>query len=277
MKKVFAILMILVLAAAGFAWTNLGEGQVDAAIDVDSAVITAMESQILASTIQIELFDHGRIEGNVRQVRTSRGFGTVVQYEGQRFILTHNHWSIPAAELNRAEIRDGAGQTLLILESPTFYSLVRYQDGGTMLLDAPQGLAGVNAAELGPGADVQVGSTVWLATYDIASGQGIKIETAWVREVAGTAIPGRLTLQGQETAVISGDSGGGVWTNGKLVANLWTVQVAEQTWGLGINLNRPTGSIMAGIQPLPGAAGVTAADLAADMAVDDGFERRMQQ
>ena len=277
MKKVVAFLMILVFVGGGFGLLNLGERQADAAVNLDTTAIAAMEAQILASTVQIELFDNGRIEGNVRQVRTSRGFGTVVQNEGQRFILTHNHWSIPAAELNRVEIRNGAGQTLLVLEGATFYSLVRYQDGGTMLLDVPQELAGVNAAELGDGAAVQVGSTVWLATYDVAAGQGIKIETAWVREVEGSAVPGRLMLEGQETAVISGDSGGGVWADGKLVGNLWTIQVAEQTWGLGISLNRPTGSIVAGMQPLPGAVGLTAADLMFDSAGDVGFERGMAE
>jgi hypothetical protein len=236
-----------------------------------------MEAQILASTVQIELFDNGRIEGNQRYIQTSRGFGTVVQYEGQRFILTHNHWSIPAAELNRTEIRNGAGQTLLVLEGATFYSLVRYQDGGTMLLVAPQGLAGVNAAELGDGSAMQVGNTAWLATYDVEAGQGVKIETAWVREVDGTAVPGRLMIQSQETAVISGDSGGGVWADGKLVGNLWTIQVAEREWGFGIAQERPTGSIVAGMQPLPGAVGLTAADLTAETAVDDGFERGTQQ
>lgn len=276
MKKVFAILMILVFVG-GFGLSQLGERQADAAVNMEAATIAAMEAQILASTVQIELFDNGRIEGDVRQIRTSRGFGTVVQYEGQRFILTHNHWSIPAAELNRMEIRNGAGQTLLVLEGATFYSLVRYQDGGTMLLEAPVGLVGVKAAELGNGAAVQVGSTVWLATYDMEAGQGTEIETAWVREVEGTAVPGRLMLEGQETAVISGDSGGGVWADGKLVGNLWTIQVAERTWGLGISLNRPTGSIVAGMLPLPGAVGLTAADLMFDSAGDAGFERGIQE
>jgi hypothetical protein len=277
MKKVLIILVGLVFAVGGFAWSFLGVGerQADAAGNVAATEIAATEAQILASTVQIELFDNGRVEGDIRQIRTSRGFGTVVQFEGQRFILTHNHWSISAAELNRAEIRNGAGQTLLVLDGPAFYSLARYLDGGTLLLAAPAGLAGVNAAELGDASTLPISSTVWLATYDIERGQGIQIETAWVREVDGAAVPGRLMLEGQEMAVISGDSGGGVWANSKLIGNLWTIQVAEQTWGLGISLNRPTGSIVAGMQPLPGAVGLTAVDLMFDSAGDGGFERGM--
>lgn len=277
MKQLIAILMILVFVGGGFGLSHLGEKQADAAVNMEATAIAAMEAQILAGTVQIELFENGRIEGSTRQTRTSRGFGTVVQHQGRRFILTHNHWSIPAADLNRVEIRNGTGQTLLILDGGAFYNLIRYQDGGTLLLDAPPELAGLNAAELGSGADVQVGSTVWLATYDIAAGQGLKIETAWVREVDGTAIPGRLTLQGQETAVISGDSGGGVWANGKLVANLWTIQVAERTWGLGISQQRPTGSIVAGIQPLSGVLGLTTADLMSDSTGDTDFERGLNE
>jgi hypothetical protein len=276
MKKGLVILGIFILICGVFALPHLGEGQAVAAIDVEATAVEVMEAQILASTVQIELFGNGRIEGNQRHIQTSRGFGTIVQYEGRRFILTHNHWSIPAAELSRAEIRTAEGVLLLILEGPTFYNLARYRDGGTMLLDPPAELTEAEAAELGDSSAVQIGSTVWLATYDVDQGHSIKIDTAWVQKIDTNIVPGRLHLRGQETAVNSGDSGGGVWANGKLVANLWTIQVAEQTWGLGISLNRSTGSIVAGMQPLPGAAGVTLTNLTAETAVDGGFERGMQ-
>lgn len=273
MKKVIAILAVLVFVGGGFGWAHPGSEQADAAVKVEAPAIAALEAQILDSTVQIEMFDAGQVEGSIRQVRTSQGFGSVVQYGGQRFILTHNHWSIPTAELNRVEIRNRTGQTLLVLDDAAFSSLVRYQDSGTMLLAAPAELAEAEAAELGDSSAVQVGSTVWLATHDVEQGQRIKIETAWVQEIDANIAPARLYLRGQETAVTCGDSGGGVWANGKLVANLWTIKVAKQTWELGISLYRPTGSIVAAIQPLPGAAGISAADLMAETAVDGGFER----
>lgn len=276
MKKAIVLLIGSVIATVGLAWLFLGisQGQAKAVGNVAAAEIASMEARILASTVQIELFDYGRIEGGVRQIRTSQGFGTVVQSEGQRFILTHNHWSVRASELNRVEIRNGLGQNLLVLAGSVFNSLVRYNDGGTMLLEAPPELAGVNAAELGDATALDIGSTVWLATYNAAASQGIEIETAWVREVDGTAVPGRLLLEGQGAAINSGTSGGGVWVDGKLVGNLWTIQVGEG--GLGLSQQRPTGFIVAGIQPIPGAIGLTAADLIRDSDGITDYERGLE-
>ena len=276
MKKVVVVLVMLVLIVGIFTVSHFGEGQAVAAIDVEATVIAAMKAQILASTVQIEMFDMGRIEEGLRHVRTSRGFGTVVQYEGRRFILTHNHWSIPAAELSRVAFRNGAGDGLLVLDGAAFYGLVRYADGGTMLLDAPVGLSEVSAAELGDRAALAVGDTVWLATYDYEDGIGVWIETAWIEEVEGSYVPGRLMLRGEETAVTSGDSGGGVWVDGKVVGNLWAIQVAKSEWLGGIERRRPIGSIVAGLEPLSGVIGLSADDLMLEPIGVTDFERGME-
>lgn len=266
------IFISLVFVVVGYALWPMDEEQAVAASDGGGTAVTTMESQVLASTIQIEMFAEEWVEGGLGHIRTSRGLGTVVQYGGQRFILTHNHWSIPQSEISQVEFRNSVGDGLLALDGVAFYGLVRYLDEGTLLLDAPAGLDGVAAAELGDGSTLQVGSPAWLATYDDGNGLGIKIETAWVKEVDGSAIPGRLILEGQETAVISGDSGGGVWLDGKVVGNLWAIRVAESRGLGGVAQQIPTGSIVAGIQVLSGVLKVRAGDLEVDMAVENGYE-----
>lgn len=265
------IFISLVFVVVGYLLWPVDEEQAVAASDGEETAVMATEAQALASTIQIEMYDEERGEGSLGQIRTSRSLGTMVQTGSQRFILTHNHWSIPQSKLSRVEFRNGVGERLLELDGAAFYALVYYVDEGTMLLNAPAGLDGVTAAELGDGSLLQVGSPAWLATYDDGNGLGIKIETAWIKEVDVSAVPGRLILEGQETAVIFGDSGGGVWANGKVVGNLWAIQVAESKGLGGIEQRIPTGSIVAGIQVLSGALKAEALQL--DGAVKEGYER----
>jgi len=270
-KMAKIIFLALIFVVGGFVLWPADEEQAVAAIGAGETAVMTTESQALASTIQIEMFDEEWIEGSLGQIRTSKGLGTVVQNGEQRFILTHNHWSIHRSELSRVAFRNSVGEEILALDGAAFYALVYYVDEGTMLLNAPAGLDGVVAAGLGDSSLLQVGSPVWLATYDDGNGLGIKIETAWIKEVDGSAVPGRLMLEGQETAVISGDSGGGVWANGKVVGNLWAIQVMESKGLGGIEQQIPTGSIVAGIQVLSGA--LKAGDLQLDGAVKEGYER----
>ena len=279
---IFAVLMVFVLIFGGCAIFDNGEGQADAAINVEATVIAVMEAQILASTVQIALFDHGWIEGDLKHTHMAIGLGTVVEYGGQPYILTHNHWSIAAAELNRAEIRNGSGELLQMLPGNTFYNLVRYADGGTMVLNAPEELGDFPAAELGDGTAVQMGNTVWMATYANETRNSIAIETAWVQEIDASYIPGRFKLQGEEKAVVVGDSGGGVWVNGRLVGNLWGIYMVHTDY-VGSELldlldnKQPTGSIIAGMQPLTGISGVIPEDMREDISPEGDNERGVQK
>lgn len=276
MVRQVAIIIGLVLLGGSIACVPIGEQQVDA------STMAMMEAQILASTVQIELFENGWVDGEGKHTRVSTGLGTVVQYGGRRYILTHNHWSISAAHLNRVEIRNGVGELLLVLPEATFYTLVRYQDGGTMVLDAPEGLGAVPPAGLGDSTDVQAGNTVWMATYANDERNRIKIETAGVEEVEAAAVPGRFWLQGDKEAVVVGDSGGGVWVDGKLVGNLWGIYLEQKEW-IGIELfdvpdqMEPTGLILAGLQPLTSLTGVTAEDMSQDLSTQGDYERGSQE
>ena len=273
MQKIIVTVLVLFLIAGGLAMALLDGSRVG-----EAAAGTAIQEQILASTIQIEMYGAGRKQAGATYLRGTAGLGTLVQYGGQRFIVTHNHWSLlAAAELKSVELYSAAGERLLVLDATAFHALVRYQDGGTMLLAAPQPLPGVTPAAVGDGAALLVGDRVWLATYEVSGGLDVAVTTAQVERVDAASVPGQLQLRGPAAAVAPGDSGGGVWHDGKLVGNLWAIAVEPTSWpgSLWFGERRPTGAILAGMQPLSGAAGVFPGDLAP--AADVGYERGPQR
>lgn len=270
MKKNLVSILALFLVIIGLSVTLLSWSSTGAALD----------EQILASTIQIELQGKGRIEAGKKEFYTSRGLATLVQYGDHQFLMTHNHWSISTEELKSVVLRNAAGELLMELDGSTFLSLVRYHDAGTMLLAAPPQLPGVIPAPLGDGAVLTAGDDLMLATHDADQGNIVNISTAEVKLVETTGFPRQLRLQGQKTAVARGDSGGGVWYEGKLVGNLWAIietwDNSPWSWFVDTDEPRPTGTVLVAAQPLAGAVEIPASDLAAEPAPGSGFERGLK-
>jgi hypothetical protein len=244
-----------------------------------------VEAQVQASTLQIEIYEAGTTEagaaaqGGETTQRRARGLATLVEQGGQPYIVTHNHWSLPPERVNSVELRDAAGELLLALDGAAFRSLVVYQDAGTMLLAAPPGLQGVVPAT--PSGKVQPvkDQAVALATRDESG--GVAVVMAIVERVETEAIPARLHLRGPAGAVVPGDSGGGLWLNGRLAGNLWSIGVVESRsrwseWYGGAS-ERPTDVILAGLQPLGHEEGLVAADLGPEGSEVMGYERGPQR
>ena len=261
---------------------TLPAGRSARALDAEAAAVVAAQESILSSTMTIEMFGRGRIEGGVKHVSAAQGLGTLVEEGSQRFVITHNHWSVPATELDRVELRTTAGERLLVLEAATFLSLVRYQDWGTMLFEAPQQLQGIAAAALGDGSQLAGGDSVWLVAQDAGMANAVGLATARVESVDVAVTPGLIALRGSDGAVVAGDSGGGIWHDGRLVGNLWAITVAPappswRQWFGGASDWHPTGQILVGMQPLHGAAGLMVSDLAPVFDEQVGYERGPQR
>ncbi len=116
----------------------------------------------------------------------------------------------------------------------SFLRLIRYRDEGTIILNAPAGLpfkqlAFLNQDELNPG-------TVVTVVRHQKDGNGRIIIATMPATV--TAVEERekrpiyvlRSLDGQ--AIVQGDSGGGVWWNGRLVGNTWATEL-NGGWQLG--------------------------------------------
>lgn len=220
-----------------------------------SAAAGSVDDQILASTVQIEVYDNGGIKAGAKQTYVALGLGTLLEYDGERYILTHNHWPNSLVDVKRVELHSASGEPLVTLDRAAFLTLVRYRDAGTLLLAAPQ-LPGVSAAQLGDRNSLASGDKLRLAVRDARNGSAITVIQARVERVGGKGNPGQLRLHGPKTAVAPGDSGGGVWHEGQLVGNLWgiieTVQKSPRPGSSGSSAAmRPSGSYLAALHPLP--------------------------
>ena len=208
---------------------------------------------ILASTVQIAMFEHATEAGGSEI--GERGLGTLVNHDGVRLILTHDHWAPLTPNLNEVEIHDAQRQLLLTLSAEAFMPLIAYRDGGTMVLRAPAELEGLDAAA--PGAAAGEGDVVWFARRDAASGRAmVEVVAATVTGVDGAGSPASMRLRNlDDSAVIPGDSGGGVWANGRLLGNLWAAGVNEErslwTMLFGGNVDaEPSDLTIVALQPL---------------------------
>lgn len=224
----------------------------------------AEEAAILASTLQLAMYAYAQEPGGPEP--GSRGLGTLVADDGETVIVTHDHWAHLTSNLHEVEIRDAAGRLLLTLDAAAFHALIAYRDGGTMVLRTPAGLEGLVPAGLGAPADE--GDAVWFARRDPASGRrAVEVVAAAVTAVEQGARPASMRLRNLDgSAVIPGDSGGGVWANGRLVGNLWAASLTKERtfWSewFGGEEVEPSDMAIAALQPLSARAG---AGVAAEM------------
>ena len=222
------------------------------------------EALILASTIQIAMFESPQPGGNIRG---ERGLGTLVAYGEEPLIVTHDHWLHLMSTLDTVELRSATGQLLVTLSAQEFRALIVYRDGGVLVFLPPLGLDVRVPATLGM--PTGEGSTVWVVRRAPATNRtSVEVIPATVMAVESAGRSAKLWLRSQDgSTIIPGDSGGGVWVEGKLVANLWAfgVKTTHFFWNnwFGNGQTHPTDLILAGLQPVGSQIGV-APDQAAD-------------
>ena len=249
--KVKALIIVVVVLAGGMVFRNR---QAEATAP---ALSDAQQATILASTLQIAMFELAPDEEGTEP--GERGLGTVVAFGGETLILTHDHWAPLTPDLNEVEFRNAQGALMLTLDAQAFMALVVYRDGGTMVLRAPAALErpveldGLVAAM--PGAPADEDDVVWLARRAVASGRStVEVVAATVTAVDGAAFPASMRLRNVDgSAVIPGDSGGGVWANGRLLGNLWAAGVKEDhalwTMLFGGGIEAPSDLTVAALLP----------------------------
>jgi len=196
--------------------------------------------RILNATVQIymisltdEIAEAGLAYTNlsVRQVREylsqgwgydmGRGLGTLIQIQGDDLIVTHDHWGDILRAADLVELRDAQNNLLLELTNLEFRKLVRFEDAGTMALDAPPSL-GLAPVNLGDSQRVTLGQVVLLTRRQPGDTGKVEVIQAVVKaEEQYEARPAWKLETLHDTPIAPGDSGGGVWMDGELVGNLW--------------------------------------------------------
>ena len=171
-----------------------------------------MQRNIMAATFQLRVF-------NTDGTFYEEGIATLVRHQGQRLLLTHNHWSF-LASCSTVEFLNAISQPLMSLKCSALKYLIVFSNSGTLVLKAPESLGGT--------------PTLFGSTQDLSPGQPVLIvhqnstDRSQVRMIPGQILSEDtfdqfpvLKLDVSADELIKGDSGGGVWIDDKLVANLW--------------------------------------------------------
>ena len=197
------------------------------------------KQQILAATVQITMIvpqwaggeqqvneplpvppDEYRSMSSVKDYIVAEGLGTVVQVNGRSYLITHDHWSQLAANLGDVQFRDATGALLAELDLYHFKRLILWRDGGTMVLAVPDGLQ--KSAMTVTYQQITENDDLWLVHR-----QGGQVVVSPVEKMAADLKNGMDVWRLQGQAVVGGDSGGGVWVNGRLAAITWAAVMME--------------------------------------------------
>jgi len=157
------------------------------------------------------------------------GLGTLVAHGDEALLVTHDHWSRFDEVLGRVTFWAADGVWLAEMELRDFKRHVRYRDGGTMVLTAPNMLttAVSGKAEALQTNALKIDDSVLLAQR--AGNRIVLTEATVVAQSEKQARPAVRLQTANGQAVVGGDSGGGVWVNGRLAATMWTTIMMENT------------------------------------------------
>lgn len=169
----------------------------------------------------------------------AEGLGTLVTQGEERLIITHDHWSLLDTDLGTVQFGDATGELLLEVKLIDFKNLIRYRDGGTMVVEAPEDLVLPGVADLSwlpalgltdpdKSEDLNPGSIVLVVQRQQGDSVGVAVVRAEIErsdQILGRPVYRLRSLSGQP--VVGGDSGGSVWHEGELVANMWTTIMME--------------------------------------------------
>lgn len=231
----------LAIATLSSAVAFLPELAVRAALAYGRGIDAATRQQVLAATVQMTLLapvldGQGQpvilSNGDEKQMQfqVGEGLGTLVRVGRQMVVVTHDHWSLLSPRLAKARFYSAANELLLELDGQEFLGLVRYRDGGTMVLEAPAGLRqhpALTPAPLGDARAAGWGEVVAVAYRQRESG-AVTVKTMVVTSTADYLQRPSYELRSDEgTRVVPGNSGGGVWQDGRLVGSMWTTVTFE--------------------------------------------------
>jgi hypothetical protein len=251
-KQLIGVMVAIALMGWAAQAVRPARGRAEAALQ--TALPTA--GVLLKATVQINLY--APLGENSREKLYATGLGTLILAGGERLIITHDHWGPVLDGVTKARFGSADNQVLLELDGPAFLALIRYRDGGTMVLAAPEilvirrpSLPRLQPVVAGDGATVQPGDIVTVA-YRLPADARQSVSTFEALVLSLQIKEGQPVWRLQSThgeQVISGDSGGGIWKDGRLVGNLWasvidTVFSSATPAGEDVLTDRSVGAVL---------------------------------
>lgn len=202
----------------------------------------ATQAQILNATVQIRLFapdPSAQPVGNVYPYIMSRGLGSLVRAGKDYRILTHNHWST-LGQVDFVKFYDANFVLLLEMSGADFKSLILQQDAGVLVLQAPPELVeklgaspdAFRETSLNDGLKLNAGDQVLVVHQKPGQEDKVAVIPAVIdQQVTFRGLPAFQLHASDGSALIPGDSGGGLWFNGNLVGDLWArEEISQNDW-----------------------------------------------
>lgn len=156
------------------------------------------------------------------------GVGSLIQYQGETLLVTHNHWRT-LQDATLVKFFDADNNLLKVIIKQRFIESIIYADAGTLIIRPPQEvidpLVPVSVQEI---PQVAAGETVEIVYRENPNRETAAIKLAVVESIAtyqDEPVYKLRSLDGQ--SIQPGDSGGGIWHDGCLVGNNWTVTAKE--------------------------------------------------
>ena len=151
------------------------------------------------------------------------GMGSLIQYNGQIILVTHNHWGELLQDLTIVEFRNADNRMIKPIYGYEFKKQIVFQDAGTIVLRPPQELIDqLVPVNLDAIPQIAAGETVDVVYRENPAREKAAIHPAVVEEIItykGLPVYRLRSLDGQP--IFPGDSGGGIWYKGVLVGNNW--------------------------------------------------------
>ncbi|MFN2221311.1 MAG: trypsin-like serine protease [Candidatus Promineifilaceae bacterium] len=194
----------------------------------------SIQQQILGATLRITMIARDQ-SSDEPAYAVSNGLGTLVQDGDAAYIVTHDHWSRLARKVAAVRFESAAGELLLEVTPSHFYSLIRYRDGGTMVLVAPNELPDcVRPLDVADKDDpLAEGDELAIAYWQPDDKQQVSVEPVTIQVVEEHDGNASIKMQSLNGRVVEhGNSGGGVFAGTQLVGNMWeTITFRNQDSG----------------------------------------------
>jgi hypothetical protein len=235
-KILFISLVGIIGSALLFGLKNSGPSITHAQ---ENPLDAATEQRILRATVQITMVREeiqetvigATSETKVLVSRTpvvtvADGIGTLVSFEGEVVLVTHNHWPqvVDYTKPDGVQFHNAQGEWLLEIDGVEFQHNILYRDGGTLVMRAPEALVSQlePIATVGDNQNVVLGDVVHVVRHEPGSETQVGFLAAQVTAVNEDGQHSVMTLQSANGQSIEpGDSGGGIWSDGALVGNMW--------------------------------------------------------
>ncbi|MCA9963798.1 MAG: hypothetical protein KC423_06135 [Anaerolineales bacterium] len=232
MKRFFVKQVVILLAAV---WMIGCGGRETAVLETQPSPYASAITQVTVQiTMTFEELQETTATGDgetVLQINqtVAYGLGTLLTSGEHILLITHDHW--PNGVPTTVQFFNTTGTLLLEMNGQSLYQHLLFRDSGTLILETPAVLTTlVPAATMTIDAtQLQVGDTVEVIQRTKEDRQKTVVITAEIMAIDTQNRVPLLTLRSLDgSSVEPGDSGGGVWKNGRFVGNMWFTVRYEQ-------------------------------------------------